>query len=818
MAKKNNATVEEQTRQLLEEYLHSGNNKQSVVQDEIKSFRSAIVESESRLYRKAEEKYAEKAIDKSTRNLYKERFDKVVEDASKQIAKAIREFDEMHRSLSSIIQYNEETLKAQKALLSTLQRGTEEYDTQLSKVRTTENNLRVERESLRDARFSNAPFLLKADEYKQRKSEREEQIRAAKITRDSELNSGDPAKMAQAEDKYQTELKRINQEYGNATGDLGVALLSGLFNSMSGNSASGISAVMKSTLGGVLGSALGPISATLTGLYSVVKSINKLVSQGVSKEANLATEYLSKIDARLQGTADNITYNTLRNWMDTNFYGNPFISQTKLMQNIASLTEKGIAYNLEQRALIETMKDKMVATFDVLEGSLPRLIRLQQADITKQQLGAEAELTKMLNRVFQDTSYLDSMYDNISSAIIEGTSQMNFEQSVAYQYAVQKWLAAMHAVGLSEAAEQTIAQGLTYLTTGNVTEFTNNSSITTLFGLAASNAGMSISDILVNGLDASGVNELMKSMVTYLQQIVNNTSGNQVVKSAWGNITNLNLSDFRAIQNLSDSDIAAVYDYGMTYIEATKEFDRQLTAVNERISTPEKIENLIDSFLLDLGQEVVADEKRYIRYRIGQAIGGVFGTALSFWESAKQAWDVAGRTVELLGESGGSISSYLDERGLYTIADALSSMMYVNERGSSYTGLTGAVSGVSYSGGVNIPSAGETFTEAFGIEQPVNVMQQAAEAIASSAETVTGTTTTKELSDLYDQLFELREKPIRVQLVSLESQAQQDLSVGDVAAIKGLLTDGEIPVVIVGNNTSSFDVNNYVNTISSVRA
>lgn len=117
---------------------------------------------------------------------------------------------------------------------------------------------------------------------------------------------------------------------------------------------------------------------------------------------------------------------------------------------------------------------------------------------------------------------------------------------------------------MSSDAISMIARGIGMLTTGNVSALNNDSSLTTLFGLAASRAGMSYSNILTQGLNAEGVNTLMKSIVELLQDISKNTS-NQVTKSAWGDILNMTLADFRSTVNLSQNDINDIYNNGITY-------------------------------------------------------------------------------------------------------------------------------------------------------------------------------------------------------------------------------------------------------------
>lgn len=579
--------------------------------------------------------------------------------------------------------------------------------------------------------------------------------------------------------------------------------------------------------------------------FKKVDELNKKLGQGIEVAANMATQYLGSIDARLAGNKDNITYSTISNWMKDNFAVSPYISQQKLMQNIANVVENGIAYNVEERALIETIKDKMVATFDVLDTSLTRLIRLQQADLTSTQLGAEAQLTELLNTVFKDTSYLSGMYDSVSSAILDASSQFSYQDATAYNYNAQKWLAALYSVGMSDQAVSTIAQGLNYLSTGNVSAFTNDSQLTTLFGLAAKNANMSISDMFTNGLNATGVNNLMKSMIDYLQQIVKNT-GNQVVKSAWGGITNLSVSDLRAIQNLSTSDISAIYDSNVSYTSALTKFNYELGQVEDRMSTAEKFSNLKDNFLLTLGQDVTNNGEGlagYLAWVAGGAIGGKLGTVLQSFgimsalpEALERFGLGAGDLLEgawdtLVGAITGN-QREISLGGLWNLdsesdfSAAISGWEAVLPRGEEYKGIVGVSSGTSSSGGV---TSSNTAGSAAASGKSYGSFASTAENI--TAKTISGASSTveKETSDIYSKLFEDEHSaPIRIKLVDLDSNLRDDLreqlikdfhmeNGGYMEEIRNMLVYGNVPVTLNGVLGGLLSVGGISNIIDNVR-
>ena len=189
------------------------------------------------------------------------------------------------------------------------------------------------------------------------------------------------------------------------------------------------------------GDSLGPTGKIIGAAIKVLETINATMAKGFEQALSLQQNYMAGINARLNGLSEQANvYETLMNNMNS-FAGSQYVSMRKLTENVSKLTESGIAYNLEERALLETIKDRMVTTFSAVEGQLDRLILLQQSDITRQQMGAEYKLNEMLNSMFKDTSYLSSMYDTVSSALIDvtgGGKGVDYRQAVEINFAAQK--------------------------------------------------------------------------------------------------------------------------------------------------------------------------------------------------------------------------------------------------------------------------------------------------------------------------------------------------------------------------------------------
>ncbi|MBO7697167.1 MAG: hypothetical protein J6Y28_04510 [Acholeplasmatales bacterium] len=73
-----------------------------------------------------------------------------------------------------------------------------------------------------------------------------------------------------------------------------------------------------------------------------------------------------------------------------------------------------------------------------------------------------------------DTSYLSDVYDSVSATLLDAVSKLNADDATAFSYEVQKWLGALYSLGLSQEGVQSLAKGITYLQTGNVSELSSN--------------------------------------------------------------------------------------------------------------------------------------------------------------------------------------------------------------------------------------------------------------------------------------------------------------------------------------------------------
>ena len=632
-------------------------------------------------------------------------------------------------------------------------------------------------------------------------------------------NAENPYEREQARYEYKDRVRSINSAPGVSIMDK----FSGAFNSL------------KNIFSG--------ISSKLDVLHDDIKSTVKDTMDVIAKD-------MSKIDTRLYDANGQSFTNIMLKTTDL-VKGNPYLSNKRYLDNVVALTESGIAYNLEQRAYLATMSDKMVTTFDALDSTLTRLVRLQQADVSYSQLGAEARLTSLLNKTFSDTSYLNTMYDSVASALIDSASIMNKENATAYEYAVQKWLGAMYSVGMSESAVSLIAEGLNYLGTGNVGALNSSQSLQTLFAMSASRAGISYADILNNGLSSSTVNVLMKSMVDYLKDIATNTSSN-VTRSAFGDIYNLSQSDLRAIRNLTSNDISTVYSNNVTYQAAIDEYNSRLYSIPKRMAISEKVDNAIDNLMFNVGASVLGMtsedtanaetiRNRYLLFNaedIAKTLKPIFGNTTAFnlissLGKGLSEFMTFGATSDLVSNLFGVVSAVYNDEHVRKKLDAFG-INDTNVRGGYYTDAKGSITDVAanslenlvnnYSKGISYSSSsslatignnaiGDKDTLTYGYSEKLKT---------ASASTVVGydeAGVERTVSDIYAQLFD-NQRVIRVSVADYEEKAKEGMIFSFekehfkemVEQMHDKIVNGKVDVDLVDT-----DVNKIISTTYKVR-
>lgn len=420
----------------------------------------------------------------------------------------------------------------------------------------------------------------------------------------------------------------------------------------------------RGTFGNALKQNADPAKLLGNALVNLTAKINAATEQ-IDKNINSMFQYQAQINARLNGTDSD--YSDVLKTIRKNIGINPLVSQKAMVENVKKLVDSGVSFDLEQRAFLATISDRIVNTFDAFDSNLLRVIRLQQADSTAARLGMESALNEFLNSNFSDSTYLNDAFKSVSGALIDASAQLSRDQSVAFEYIVQKWLGSLYSLGLSSNTVSTIAQGLNYLGTGNVEALSGNESLQSLLAMSASRAGLSYSDLLTGGIDANNTNLLLKSMVEYLKEIATN-SGNNVTAASYANVFGMNTTDLVAINNLQQSQINSLYKSTLSIEEANGQLQSEMNQMFSRTHVSQILETGLENLMTTASTGIGSNMLTYGTWKILNIIedltGGiaipavsVFGNMVDLHTTVTQLAKAGMAGLSLMGSLIGGLGS-----------------------------------------------------------------------------------------------------------------------------------------------------------------
>ena len=341
-----------------------------------------------------------------------------------------------------------------------------------------------------------------------------------------------------------------------------------------------------------------------------LKNITKAIGAGIAELNNAINSaistyasYQQTINVRLQGISENVNV-----WKDTQktlqrVSLSPLFKTDDLYSNLATLVEEGIASNIEQRAFLQTVRAGIARTFDANDASLKRIIRLQQYDSTAARLGMESYLTQFMNALVQNTEYLTTTFDNVTASLVEATSLLGAKESTEFEYIVQKWLGTLTGVGLSETTAQNIAQAIGYLGSGNISALSGSEMQNLLVMAASRNPNLDYSELLSGGLTSTSANQLLGSVVSYLQEIGSGATSN-VVLSEMAKIFGVSVSDLVAARNIDYSTSKALLGNKLSYYGMYQTLEEGMGNYFTRTGLPAVLENLFSNFTSSKGANI----------------------------------------------------------------------------------------------------------------------------------------------------------------------------------------------------------------------
>lgn len=336
-------------------------------------------------------------------------------------------------------------------------------------------------------------------------------------------------------------------------------------------------------------------------------------------------EAQSDIDTRLQGSKNKKSLGSYWREMSNNITGNigmsPFLKQETAVKNLQTLVGKGIAFNVEQRAFLDTISEKIANTFESTDATLLKLVRIQQADTTAARLGMESALTAFLNNMYETTEYMTEAADSIRASIYEASALMDANEATDFEYQVQKWMGSLYSVGFNNT--QGLADALGKLAAGDIDSITDGG-YGNLLVMAANKANLSIAEILADGLNDDDTNVLMQAMVEYLGGIYAETKDNKVVAQQFANVYGLTASDLKAAANLASS-TTNVYKNNLDTGGMLKQLTDMANSMGSRTAVGTMVNNVIENLKYSTAASIGSDPVLYTMYTVASMLDDTVG-------------------------------------------------------------------------------------------------------------------------------------------------------------------------------------------------
>ena len=181
----------------------------------------------------------------------------------------------------------------------------------------------------------------------------------------------------------------------------------------------------------------------------------------------------------------------------------------------------------------------------------------------------------------------------------------------------------MYSVGMSQEAVQGLGGVLGKLASGQLDAITNGGQ-GNLVIMAANNAGLSVADILNNGLNSQTTNQLMDSVVDYLAKIYDQAGESKVIQQQIASVYGMTASDLRAAVNLSRSR-SAVSKNGLSYNDAINRLYSMAGSMHQRASVSELLSNAFSNFQYTMSAGIANNPALYAIYSIGNLLQDTVG-------------------------------------------------------------------------------------------------------------------------------------------------------------------------------------------------
>lgn len=356
-------------------------------------------------------------------------------------------------------------------------------------------------------------------------------------------------------------------------------------------------------------------------LNTVATGISSMYSS-ITNAAKTYSGYVDRIQTRLLGA--NETYSSIAEKLSQTFGASPFFKLQSVMETTAQFVEKGISFNIENRAAMQVISDKVAQTFNAFDSNLLRLVRIQQEDSTRARLGMESVLTEFLNREYQDTSYLQSLSTTVQANLLEASAIKGTEGATEFEFAAQKWLGSLSSVGASDNLISKLSQGLGYLGSGNVSGLTSDSALSQLFVRAANaGGGREFGDILTTGATSADVISLMHGLHSLVTDITK--SGNIVALNQYAQVFGMSMSDITSVMNLTSQNMADIAEDMKSYSQLVDRVAEETTfsKLFSRTGGASIGDNLYQNFLGGAGKAIGSNAASFLSWQLAGVVSSL---------------------------------------------------------------------------------------------------------------------------------------------------------------------------------------------------
>lgn len=181
----------------------------------------------------------------------------------------------------------------------------------------------------------------------------------------------------------------------------------------------------------------------------------------------------------------------------------------------------------------------------------------------------------------------------------------------------------MSSVGMSSNGISALSSVIGQIASGKLEGITNGGA-GNLVVMAANDAGLSIADMMAEGLDDSQTNKLMGSMVDYLSKIYNEAGNNKVIQQQFASIYGLSAADLKAVANLAVSR-QNIANNSLSYESALGQLNSMASSMASRTSLGEMLGNVQANMMDTLARGISSNPALYGIYKGGKLLKDITG-------------------------------------------------------------------------------------------------------------------------------------------------------------------------------------------------